>query len=195
LYPADLAHALDELAKAEIILMQLEIPMETVQFVAEYAASKGVRVILNPAPANVLTSALLHNIDIITPNKTEAEMLSGVKVNNIESAKKAAKMIYSYGVKNVVVTMGSLGAVIYQGGKAQAVEARKVEAIDTTAAGDVFNGALAVALSEGKKLENAVQFACMAAAISVTRMGAQSSIPYRNELIAESLMADKPVKK
>ena len=114
-------------------------------------------------------------------------MLSGIKVTNIETAKKAAKAIHEKGVKNVVVTMGPLGAVIYQQDKIQVVPAQKMEAIDSTAAGDVFNGALAVALSEGKLLIDAVKFACEAAAISVTRMGAQSSIPYRNELISAKI--------
>ncbi|SEW52717.1 ribokinase [Chitinophaga arvensicola] len=186
LYPDDLKDALSIIAGAGFLLMQLEIPMDTVRFVADYAASKGVSVILNPAPANTLSPGLLNCIDIITPNKKEAEMLSGIKVTNIESAKKAAKAIYGMGVKNVVVTMGPLGAVICQEGKILVIPAQKVEAVDTTAAGDVFNGALAVALSEGKTFPEAVQFASMAAAISVTRMGAQSSIPYRNEFIAVS---------
>ncbi|KAG4069406.1 hypothetical protein HA402_012259 [Bradysia odoriphaga] len=186
LLPDDLKEALDIIAGAGFLLMQLEIPMETVRFVACYAASKGVRVILNPAPANTLSPDLLNCTDIITPNKKEAEMLSGIKVTNIENAKKAAKAICNMGVKNVVVTMGPLGAVICQEGKTLVIPAQKVEAVDTTAAGDVFNGALAVALSEGKAFPEAVQFASMAAAISVTRMGAQSSIPYRNEFIAVS---------
>ena len=188
LLPADLQTALTEIGDADTILMQLEIPMETVLFVAQYAAGKGIRVILNPAPASTLSPKLLSHIDIITPNKTEAEMLSGVKVTNLDSATKAAKAIHELGVKDVVVTMGSLGAVIYQDGQHQVVPAPKTEAIDTTAAGDVFNGALAVALSEGKTLIDAVKFACEAAAISVTRMGAQSSIPYRNELIVARIV-------
>lgn len=192
LFPADLTEAMEEIGSADTVLMQLEIPMETVQFIASYAASRGVRVILDPAPANVLSPDLLADIDIITPNQTEAEILSGMKVTGVESAKKAARIIYKKGVKNVVVTMGTLGAVIYQGTKTEVIPARKVEALDSTAAGDVFNGALAVALSEGKTLTEAVEFACRASAISVTRMGAQSSIPYRNELIAGDLLpADK----
>lgn len=188
LYPADLEKALEEIGKANIILMQLEIPIDTVFYVAQYAATRGVRVILNPAPANVLSPELLSHVDIITPNKTEAAMLSGIKVTNLDSAKKAAKAIYGKGVKNVVVTMGALGAVICQEGKMHVVSTKKVEALDSTAAGDVFNGALAVALSEERPLVEAVQFACEAAAISVTRLGAQSSIPYRNELIASKLV-------
>jgi len=187
LHPSDLQEAMKEITGARIILMQLEIPMETVQFVARHAAATGASVILNPAPMNTLTPELLHHIDIITPNKTEAEMLSGIKVTDMESARHAAKVIYEKGVKNVVVTMGALGAVICQAGKSTVVAAQKVEAIDTTAAGDVFNGALAVALSEGKDLQEAVRFACTAAAISVTRMGAQPSIPYRNELVARAM--------
>ena len=188
LYPADLKNALQEISKAKIILMQLEIPLETVLFVAKHAAKQGGRVILNPAPANVLSPELLSHIDILTPNKTEAAMISGIKVTNIETAKKAAKAICGMGVKNVVVTMGALGAVICQKGKINVVSAKKVEAMDTTAAGDVFNGALAVALSEEKSLVAAVEFACGAAAISVTRLGAQSSIPHRNELIASKIV-------
>jgi len=187
LHPADLENALDEIGLAGIILMQLEIPMDTVLFVAEYVAGRKAMVILNPAPARDLPAELLSRLDIITPNKTEAEMLSGIKVNNIENAKKAAKAIHEKGVKNVVVTMGPLGAVICQLGKIQVVPAPKANAIDSTAAGDVFNGALAVALSEDKSLTDAVKFACEAAAISVTRLGAQSSIPYRNELIAAKI--------
>src|SRR6185312_2121609 len=150
LHPADLENALDEIGLAGIILMQLEIPMDTVLFVAEYVAGRKAMVILNPAPARDLPAELLSRLDIITPNKTEAEMLSGIKVNNIENAKKAAKAIHEKGVKNVVVTMGPLGAVICQLGKIQVVPAPKANAIDSTAAGDVFNGALAVALSEDK---------------------------------------------
>ena len=190
LLPDDLKEAEKEIGQAVMLLMQLEIPMDTVHFAARFAASKGVRVILNPAPMNTLTAELLRYVDVLTPNKTEAEMLSGIKVKNIESAKKAAKAIYEMGVKNVVITMGAAGAVIYQENKTEVVPARKVKALDSTAAGDVFNGALAVALSENKTLTEAVKFACTAAAVSVTRMGAQSSIPYRNELIAGGIIED-----
>jgi len=188
LLPGDLSEALEVIASANIVMMQLEIPMETVLFVARYAAEKGVRVILDPAPANVLSPALLSHIDIITPNQTEAEMLSGIKVTNVETAKKAARIIHRNGAKNVVVTMGTLGAVICQGNKTEVVPAQKVQALDSTAAGDVFNGALAVALSEGKSLFESVGFACKVAAVSVTRMGAQSSIPYRNEMISGDIL-------
>lgn len=188
LLPGDLSEALEAIGSASIVMMQLEIPMETVHFVAAYAASRGVRVILDPAPARVLPPDLLSHIDIITPNQTEAEMLSGMKVTSVESAKKAARIIHNHGAKNVVITLGTLGAVICHGTRTEVVPARNVKALDTTAAGDVFNGALAVALSEGKSLTESVDFACRVAAISVTRMGAQSSIPYRNELISGDIL-------
>jgi ribokinase len=186
-FPSDLNSALEEIVKFDIVLMQLEIPIETILFVAKTVSKKNTKVILDPAPANELSTELLSYIDIITPNQTEAEILSGIKVYNIDSAKKAAKVIYSKGVKNVLVTMGALGVVACENGKIQLIPAEKVDALDTTAAGDVFNGALAVALSEGKRLVDAVKFASMAAAISVTRMGAQPSIPYRNEILSKSL--------
>jgi ribokinase len=185
----DVLSALQEISTAGIVLLQLEIPMETVEFVVKYASSKNVKVILNPAPASLLTADLLQKIDILTPNATEAGMISGMPINDRETAGKAAKLICKQGVKNVIITMGPLGAVICQEGRLSVVNAEQVETVDTTAAGDVFNGALAVAISEGKNLEEAVEFACKAAALSVTRLGAQSSIPYRNELLASKLDA------
>ncbi len=188
LKPEDIGEdACKKIADASILLMQLEIPMETVAFAARHASSHGVKVILNPAPVNTLTTELLSHIDIITPNRMEAEMISGIPVVDIDSSKQAAKAICDKGVNSVVVTMGALGSVIYHNENFFVVPAQAVEAVDTTAAGDVFNGALAVALSEGKELPAAVDFANRAAAISVTRLGAQQSIPYRNELIAERL--------
>ena len=183
----DMEGALAQIAGAGILLVQLEIPMDTVNYVVKYASRKGVKVILNPAPANTLSQELLECVYILTPNKMEASMISGIEVTDMETARKAAQVICSKGAKNVVVTMGALGAVICKSGECSTVEARKVQTVDTTAAGDVFNGAIAVAVSEGKSLEEAVDFACEAAAISVTRLGAQSSIPYRTELIASKL--------
>jgi ribokinase len=187
LFAKDIEPALNEIAQASILLVQLEIPMETVHYAVGYAAAQGVRVILNPAPANILSGELLRQVDILTPNEMEAGMISGIRVTDIETAKKAAAVIRDKGVKNVVVTMGRQGALLCDQNGFQLLPAPKVKAIDTTAAGDVFNGALAVALSEGKALEAAVAFACDAAAISVTRLGAQSSIPYRNEIITKKL--------
>jgi ribokinase len=182
LLPADVEGALSEISTAGIILLQLEIPLATVQYVAGYAAARSIRVILNPAPAAVLPAEFLSHIDTITPNATEASMIAGIKVSDIETAKQAAVRIRELGVGNVVITMGSNGALVLEGAVFTHVPAPKVQAVDTTAAGDVFNGALAVALSEHKSLPDAVRFACEAAALSVTRLGAQSSIPYRKEL-------------
>ncbi len=183
----DIKGSLPVIAGAGTVLMQLEIPMDVVEYVAGYAFSNNIKVILNPAPAAPLSSELLSHIHILTPNETEAAMIAGIPVDGIGDAQKAALLICKKGVKKVIVTLGSKGAVICEGNKCTLVEAPKVTPLDTTAAGDVFNGALTVALSEGKETEAAVRFACEAAAISVTRMGAQSSIPYRNELIARSL--------
>jgi ribokinase len=187
LTPADLEDALEKIANAGIVLMQLEIPMETVHFVAMYAAKHGVKVILNPAPANALPPKLLSCIDIITPNQSEAAMLSGINITDAATATQAAIAIHQLGVKSVIITMGAMGCVIYDKEEITVVPAQKVEAVDTTAAGDVFCGALAVSLAEGGTLFDAVNFASRAAAISVTRMGAQPSIPYRNELIGGNI--------
>ncbi|QMU30394.1 ribokinase [Adhaeribacter radiodurans] len=187
LMPADVENCLQKIGKIDIILLQLEIPIETVDFVTQYAAGKNILVIVNPAPANLLSTELLKRIDIITPNAKEAEMLSGVEVNSMEDAKKAAMVLYEKGVKNVIVTLGSQGALLFTEERFTMVPAQKVATVDTTAAGDVFNGALAVALAEGQELIPAVEFACLAAALSVTKLGAQSSIPYRNELIAKKI--------
>lgn len=178
----DLQKAQSIIEGSKIVLMQLEIPIETVEYVAKVAASKGVKVVLNPAPARELSDELLHNISIITPNKTEAEMISGIKIDDMESAKKAAQIIHDKGVETVIITLGQNGAQILHEGIFTRVPALKVEAVDTTAAGDVFNGALVVALSEDKTISEAVHFACSASAISVTRLGAQSSAPYKREL-------------
>jgi ribokinase len=182
LLPADVEGALTAIGTAGIVLLQLEIPLETVAYVAAYAAAKGIPVILNPAPAAVLPAQLLSHVDVITPNSTEASMIAGITVSDLETAKQAAARIRELGAAKVVITMGPAGALVLEGGVFTHVPAPSVVAVDTTAAGDVFCGALAVALSEDKSLPDAVRFACEAAAISVTRLGAQSSIPYRNEL-------------
>ena len=168
--------------KSDIFLMQLEIPLSTVGFVTEKASGKGNRVILNPAPACQLTDDLLSCLYLITPNETEAELLTGIKVTNVATAEKAAQKLREKGVKNVIITMGGSGAYILSGSLSKLIPVVPVKAIDTTAAGDVFNGALVVAISEGKGIEEAVVFANKAASISVTRMGSQASAPYRTEI-------------
>lgn len=178
----DIEHSKNVIENASVVLMQLEIPLDTVQYVAATAREKNVRVILNPAPACELPLVLMKNISIITPNEREAEMLTGIAVHNFDTAKEAAKLISSKGVETVIITLGPKGALVYDGGKFEHVPSVEVKAVDTTAAGDVFNGALAVALNEGKEILEATSFACKAAAISVTRKGAQSSAPFRKEL-------------
>ena len=165
-----------------ILLLQLEIPLETVEYAIEYGHKKNVKVILNPAPANKLSDSVFRDIFIITPNESEAELLTGIRVTNLESAEIAAEKLHEKGVRNVVITLGAKGAYLSSETTRKVIEGPKVTAIDTTAAGDCFSGALAVALSEDQPLDQAVVFACKAASISVTRMGAQSSLPYRKEI-------------
>jgi ribokinase len=166
----------------DIFLMQLEIPPGTVEYVAQKAAAKGNRVILNPAPARHLSNDLLSCLYMIIPNETEAELLTGIKVKDAETAEIAAKKLYTRGVRNVVITMGGTGAFLLTPTLSKMVSVVPVKAVDTTAAGDVFCGAIAVAIAEGKSTEEAVIFANKAAGISVTRMGAQASAPYRSEI-------------
>jgi ribokinase len=172
----------EKIESASIILMQLETPIETVEYVATIASAKGTILILNPAPAMELSDGLLEKISIITPNQKEAEMLTGIKVNDEPSAEKAAMSLHKKGIKTVIITMGALGALVLHNNKYSMIPGHKVQVVDTTAAGDIFNGALAVALAEKKNMEYAVTFACKASAISVTRLGAQSSAPYKNEV-------------
>lgn len=167
---------------SDVFLMQLEVPVSTIEFVAQKVSERGNRVILNPAPARQLSDDLLNCVDIITPNEVEAEILTGIKVVDAASAGEAAVKLMSTGVKNVIITMGAAGAFLHTDKVSKLIPVVPVRAVDTTAAGDVFNGALAVAISEGKDLEEAVAFANKAAAISVTRMGAQASAPYRKEI-------------
>lgn len=182
LIPADVKRAGKAVRSAAVLLAQLETPLATVQAAAEIAAKAGVRFILNPAPARPLPGKLLKLVSILTPNETEAEMLTGIKVTNEAAAAKAAGRLRSRGVGMVILTLGSRGAFIADAGGKQLVPGFKVKAVDTTAAGDIFNGTLAVALAEGKDLPAAVRFANAAAAISVTRLGAQPSAPTRKEI-------------
>lgn len=172
----------DSIKKASIVLMQLEIPIETVEDVAAVAASLHKKLILNPAPVCALSNELLKHVSIITPNEREASMLTGIKVVDELSAVAAAEFLLAKGIETVIITLGSKGALVLHENVCTMVQAPVVHAVDTTAAGDVFNGALAVALSENKPMLAAVEFACKAAAISVTRLGAQASAPYKHEL-------------
>ena len=182
LSPADFDKAMTKLAESDFVLMQLEIPIPTVEYIARKAAEIQKKVILNPAPAAQLSNELLRNLYLITPNETEAELLTGTKVTDEQSALKAATQLHDKGVDVVIITMGAAGAFLLENGNSELIKAPKVDAVDTTAAGDTFNGALTVALSEGRAIRESIAFANKAASISVTRIGAQSSVPYRKEI-------------
>ena len=180
LSPKDVAPFKKDIESAAALVMQLETPIETVAWAAKIAHDAGVPVILNPAPAQKLPKSLYPLVDWITPNETEAELLTGVKVVDAASAGKAADVLKKRGVGHVVITMGSKGA--YCGDCRKIYPCRKVKAVDCVAAGDTFNGAFAVALAEGRTCADAIAFAQKASAISVTRPGAQASVPFRREL-------------
>jgi len=189
LVPTDVKKAAKAIRSAAVLVAQLETPLETVQAAAAIAAKSGVRVILNPAPARPLPDSLLKLVSILTPNETEAELLTGIKVTDEAAAAKAADKLRSRGVQTVILTLGPRGAFIATADGKQLVPGFKVKAVDSTAAGDIFNGALAVALAEGKPLPTAVRFANAAAALSVTKLGAQPSAPTRKEI--EKLLKTK----
>ena len=182
LTPADLKKAKKEIVTANTLVMQLETPLDTVTAAAKMAYEKGVRVILNPAPAQPLDDDLLRWVTILTPNETEAQTLTGVRVTNETAAAKAAKVLLARGVQTVIITLGARGSYVATAQGSFLAPGFKVKAVDTTAAGDVFNGALAAALAEGQSLGTAVRFANAAGALSVTVMGAQPSAPTRRQI-------------
>lgn len=169
---------------ADALLMQLESPLETVIAAAKLAKQHQTQVILNPAPACELPDELLAMVDMITPNETEAQRLTGIAVNNDADAECAASILHDKGIGCVIITLGSRGVWLSENGKGKLVPGFKVKAVDTIAAGDTFNGALVTALLEGKVMSDAVRFAHAAAAIAVTRPGAQPSVPWREEIDA-----------
>lgn len=181
--PEDIPDSVFTSGTHSILLLQLEVPVETVEYAASEAHAQGLKVILNPAPAVKLPESLLSKIWLITPNETEAEKLTGISVSGVESAEEASEYLRAEGVKNVIITLGEAGAYLNSEEFSGMVPGIKVKAVDTTAAGDVFNGALAVAISENMTMKEAVTFANKAATISVTRMGAQTSAPFRNDII------------
>ena len=182
LTPKDIDEAQVAIEESDIVLMQLETPIETVEHAALMAKQMGKKVILNPAPAQVLPESLLRCLYMLIANETEAEYISGTQITDMDSVARAADIICRKGVENVVITLGSKGAFVKERGVYHQVQGLKVKAVDATAAGDTFCGAVCVALSEGKSVADAVEFANRAAAVTVTRMGAQSSLPYRNEV-------------
>lgn len=173
---------LERIRQAEYLLMQLETPLCGIEKAAQVAKAANTVVILNPAPARALSDDLLACVNIITPNETEAEVLTGITVTDADSAQRAANVLHAKGIKTVMITLGAKGVWLSQNGNGDIITGFRVEATDTTAAGDTFNGAFVTGLLEGLALESAIKFAHAAAAISVTRFGAQTSIPSRDEV-------------
>lgn len=182
IFPQTLDSFFKQLKNPAIVLVQLEIPLVTVEYIIEECARRNVAVILNPAPVTRIPESSLRKLFAITPNETEAQLLTGVQISNDKSAKQAAEVLHQKGVQKVIITLGKRGGYWSDGKNSGIIVSPTVTAADTTAAGDCFNGALVVALAEGKSLEESVDFACHAASISVTRMGAQASMPYRKDL-------------
>ncbi|MBF8294575.1 MAG: ribokinase [Bacteroidetes bacterium] len=180
--PSDLERASDTLTSADILLLQFEIPLPTVEAAIQTASEAGVRVILNPAPARNLDPELYKLLSVITPNEIETEILTGIHVSDDASIAYAAASLLDRGVSAVIITLGARGAFLAEAGKSEFIPAFKVIPVDTTAAGDVFSGALAVSLGENSSVSDAVRFASAAAALSVTRPGAQPSAPRRDEI-------------
>jgi ribokinase len=182
LLPADF-EKVENLHDAAVILLQLEIPIQTIEYVANLAGENKQKLILNPAPAQKLSDKLLKGLYLITPNETEAYLLTGIQVKDETTASAASDVFLMKGVQNVIITLGGEGAFFQNAHSKIKVSAPAVRTLDTTAAGDTFNGAITVAITENMGWEKAMQFAVQAASISVTRMGAQSSIPYRKEIV------------
>lgn len=180
LQPADLPDTIFQ--DIEFVLIQLEIPLETVRYIVRKCRDLNIRVILNPAPAVKLDDDLLSGIYLITPNETETQLLTGIMPNSSETLHEAALYFQNKGIENIIITIGSKGVYLMNGRHSQIIPAVEIKPVDTTAAGDVFNGAILTALSKEKDWIEACKYACKAAAISVTRMGAQSSAPYQHEI-------------
>jgi len=182
LTPDDIAAAASSIVAADVLILQLETPMETVQAAAKLAHDNGVKVILNPAPACPLSDELLACVTILTPNESEAGTLTNIATGNDEGDEAAAAALFSKGIETVLLTLGARGVYAHTADWKGLLAGFEVKAVDSTAAGDVFNGALAVAVAEGKSLHEAISFANAAGALAVTRLGAQPSAPTREEI-------------
>lgn len=169
----------------ELVLIQLEIPIDTVGYIVQKCSALNIKLVLNPAPATTLPEALLKQIYLITPNETETEFLTGIYPKDDSLLEKAARQLLEKGVEHVVITLGKRGVFLFDKSHSQIIPAKAVDAVDTTAAGDVFSGALVTALANGLDWIPACQFACEAAAYAVTKIGAQTSAPYLRELTIE----------
>ena len=184
LTPDDVVAAREAIAASHILLVELESPMETVEQALRIAHDAGVQTLLNPAPGRPLAPALLAMVDVLTPNETEAQIITGCPITDLSEAEAAARQLLGMGVGTVVITLGVNGALIVSSDVVKHVPGRRVEVVDTTGAGDAFNGALAVALAEGRSMVDAVAFANAAAALQVTKVGTAPAMPYRAEVEA-----------
>jgi ribokinase len=191
LSPEDVERAQPAFISSGAVVAQLEVPLETVECTARLAEHSDVPFILDPAPAQKLSVQLLEMVDVLTPNETEAQILTGIEVTDEDSAQRAAGKLLALGVKAVILTMGAKGFLICENQKVEFITALKVDAVDTTAAGDAFTGALAVGLARGQVLREAAVFANHVAALSVMTMGAQSSMPNAEQV--ESFIKQRSV--
>ena len=182
LLPADIKRAESDIASCGAVVAQLEVPLETIEFAAKMANDLKVPFVLDPAPARELGPELLRMVDVLTPNETEAQILTGIEVTDEESARAASKSLLERDIKAVILTLGGKGFLLADNEGARYVSAQKVDAVDSTAAGDAFTGSLAVGIAENKGLLDAALFANYVAALSVTKMGAQSSMPTLQEV-------------
>lgn len=180
----DVAAAAARICDSAYLLLQLEINQDANEAVARLAKEHGVRVILNTAPCQPLSDEFLSGVYLVTPNEVEAEVLTGIAVKDQQSADRAAQVLFAKGVQNVLITLGSRGVYLNTAGRSEIIPAYRVKAVDTTGAGDAFNGGLLTALSEGKSLREAACFGNALAALSVQRMGAAPSMPTRAEIEA-----------
>lgn len=185
LLPGDIDAAQSAFSQASWLLLQLEIPLPTVYHAVDFAFAKGIKVILNPAPiSEAIPGEVLRKLWLLTPNETEAEKLTGIRIDSVDDAYRAADFLLSQGVQHVIITLGGAGSLVCDASSHTYIPARKVTAVDTVGAGDVYNGALVTALSEGKSLPEAARFATLASSIAVTRPGAQTGVPHRSEVDA-----------
>ena len=174
---SDIDKCIDAIKESNVVVIQLETPIDTIKYALEKSKELGKFTILNPAPAVKLGDDIIKNVDLLTPNETELEILSGVSIESEEDIQKAANIMIQKGVKQLIVTLGSKGSLYLDKDKTEFKKSYKVEAIDTTAAGDSYTGALSVAFSQGKSIDEAMDFASKVGALCVTKVGAQTSIP------------------
>jgi ribokinase len=188
--PTQVRQEFEKATRMEVVVMQLEIPLDCVEAAARLASARGAKVVLNPAPARSLPAAILQSVDVIVPNESETSLLTGLPVDSLQQAETAAHRLLQAGVRGVVLTLGGRGAMVVEKDQpAVHIPPHQVQVVDTTAAGDAFVAGLAVGLSEGKNLVEAASIGNAAGAIAVTRLGAQPAMPQRSEV--EQLLAAK----